>query len=388
VGSDPNGVAFTPDQAPVAQLSVTPNVVGQPSSFDASASTVAFGTIASYSWNFGDGTTATTTSPTTTHTYTSPGTYNASVSETSSGGTSTTQVFTGQTVSQNGGPQAVASASVDVLTAGPNTPQTITFTAPASGSVGGSALLDPSASSGLAVALSVDASTTNSSCSLSGHTVDYLHTGTCVIDANQAGNGNYLAAAQAQQSVAVGKGSQAIVFTSTPPANAVVGGAAYTPTATGGASGNPVVFTIDASAAGVCSTDGVTVAFTGVGTCVIDANQAGDTDYLAASPVKQTIAVATVPGAPTLTRAAAGNNQVALTWTAPTNNGGATINSYNILRATTSGAETLLQSRVSGTTYTDVTAANGTTYYYRVEAVNSAGTGPASNELSAHPRRR
>jgi YVTN family beta-propeller protein len=109
--SAPTGIAVTPDQAPVAHLSGLVGTVGLQSGFDASASTVAFGTIASYAWNFGDGTTTTTTTPTTTHRYTSPGSYTASVTVTSSGGTSTTQVFTGQTVSRNGGPQATAAAT-------------------------------------------------------------------------------------------------------------------------------------------------------------------------------------------------------------------------------------------------------------------------------------
>ena len=86
VGTMPLGIAITPDQAPVASLSVSPAPAGQATTFDASASTVAFGTIASYAWSFGDGTTATTTTPTTTHSYTSPGTFTASVTETSSGG--------------------------------------------------------------------------------------------------------------------------------------------------------------------------------------------------------------------------------------------------------------------------------------------------------------
>ena len=93
-------------------------------------------------------------------------------------------------------------------------------------------------------------------------------------------------------SVAVGQGSQAISFT--PPAPGTVGGSA-TLSATGGASGNPVVFTVDStSGAGVCNvsgTDGTTVNYTGVGSCVIDADQAGNTDYSAAPVVTQTIPV-------------------------------------------------------------------------------------------------
>jgi DNA-binding beta-propeller fold protein YncE len=107
-GAGPNGVAITPDQAPVAHLSVSPALAGQPTSFNASASTVAVGTITTYVWKFGDGSSATTSTPTTTHTYALPGSYTATVTETDSAGTSTTQIFTGQTMSNNGGPSAVA----------------------------------------------------------------------------------------------------------------------------------------------------------------------------------------------------------------------------------------------------------------------------------------
>ncbi len=110
-GSQLLGVALEPDQAPQAALSVTPAPVGSPTSFNASASTSSSSPIVSYHWIFGDGTSATTATPTTTHTYGSGGTITASVTETDSAGTSTTQVFTGQTMSRNGGPQAVATAT-------------------------------------------------------------------------------------------------------------------------------------------------------------------------------------------------------------------------------------------------------------------------------------
>ena len=87
------------------------------------------------------------------------------------------------------------------------------------------------------------------------------------------------------------QGSQTISFTSTAPATAVVGGPTYPVSATGGASGNPVTFTIDASASSVCAISGSTVSFTGLGTCVIDANQAGNTNYAAAPQAHQSFAV-------------------------------------------------------------------------------------------------
>ena len=76
---------------------------------------------------------------------------------------------------------------------------------------------------------------------------------------------------------------QAINFT--PPALGIAGQSA-TLSATGGASGNPVVFSVDpSSGAGVCSVsgvDGATLSYSQAGTCVVDANQAGNASYAAA----------------------------------------------------------------------------------------------------------
>jgi YVTN family beta-propeller protein len=110
----PNSDVVSPDQAPVAKLAATAAKAGHATSFDASASTVTYGTIASYKWKFGDGTKASTATPTTTHVYAKAGTYKASVTEISSGGTSTKVVFTGQTVSNNGGASAKAKITVSV----------------------------------------------------------------------------------------------------------------------------------------------------------------------------------------------------------------------------------------------------------------------------------
>jgi fibronectin type 3 domain-containing protein len=95
---------------------------------------------------------------------------------------------------------------------------------------------------------------------------------------------------------------------------------------------------------------------------------------------------ATVPGAPTLTSATAGNASVALAWSAPASNGGSAITGYRIYRSTASGSETLYTSVGLVTGYTDTGVTNGTTYYYKVAAVNSVGTGSLSNELSAKPQ--
>ena len=92
---------------------------------------------------------------------------------------------------------------------------------------------------------------------------------------------------------------------------------------------------------------------------------------------------ATAPAAPSLS-ASAGNAIANLTWTTPSD-GGSAITGYKVYRSTTSGAETLLASTGVTGSYADTTAANGTTYYYQVAAVNALGTGTRSNEASARP---
>ncbi|MCW2538411.1 MAG: hypothetical protein JWN95_136, partial [Frankiales bacterium] len=110
------GIAMVPDQAPVASLAAVSSVAaGASASFDASASTGTSTAIANYHWDFGDGNTSDTgTTATTTHSYTYAASYTATVTATDTVGTSTTQVFTGQTVLRNGSAVATASRGVTI----------------------------------------------------------------------------------------------------------------------------------------------------------------------------------------------------------------------------------------------------------------------------------
>jgi len=102
--------------------------------------------------------------------------------------------------------------------------------------------------------------------------------------------------------------------------------------------------------------------------------------------VASTGSAATPPSAPTLNAAIAGNGSVTLTWSAPSSNGGATVTDYAIYRATSSGGETTPLATSGGAlNYTDIAVTNNVTYFYKVAAINSAGTGTLSNELSATP---
>ena len=89
-----------------------------------------------------------------------------------------------------------------------------------------------------------------------------------------------------------------------------------------------------------------------------------------------------LPSAPSGLAATAGNGQVGLVWTA-----GANASTYNVYRGTTANGEsaTPIATNVLTTNYTDLTVSNGTTYYYKVASVNSAGVSGYSNESSALP---
>jgi autotransporter-associated beta strand protein len=88
-----------------------------------------------------------------------------------------------------------------------------------------------------------------------------------------------------------------------------------------------------------------------------------------------------VPIAPASLTAMPGNAQVVLNWTPSV---GAT--NYIIREATNSGGPyTLVNSLVTGTTYTDTGLGNGTVYYFVVAASGTGGVSSNSNEASASP---
>ena len=205
-------------------------------------------------------------------------------------GTCTIDANQGGNGSYQAAPQAQQSFAVGLAS------QTISFTSspPGGATVGGATYtVTATASSGLTVSLTV-APASAGVCSLSGSVVSFGGAGTCTIRANQAGNGSYQAAAQAQQSFTVtspaSKSVQTIQFSSTPPAGAVIGGPAYTVAATA-SSGLAVGFTLAGSSAGVCTLAGSTVSLVGAGTCTINANQAGNASYQAAPQVQQSFTV-------------------------------------------------------------------------------------------------
>ena len=106
--------------------------------------------------------------------------------------------------------------------------------------------------------------------------------------------------------------------------------------------------------------------------------QAEVDSYIASVPGNASGPSITVPGAPTGVSAVAGNAEAVITFTAPTNTGGAPITGYKV---TSSPATTTVIGSSSPITVTGLT--NGVSYTFAVVAVNSVGDSAASVNSSA-----
>jgi hypothetical protein len=177
--------------------------------------------------------------------------------------------------------------------------------------------------SGNAVVFSVDGTSTASG-TVSGNKVTVTGAGNLVIDANQTGNTDYSAAAQVQQTIVVNQATQAITFTPpTQPIHFILGGITVTVVAAGGPSGQPIVFTVDKASTGAGTFTGNVLSVTALGNIVIDANQAGNNNYLAAPQAQETIAILTPLPTQTITFTNPGTQVTGtpLTLTATTSSG-------------------------------------------------------------------
>ncbi|MGB3392398.1 MAG: autotransporter domain-containing protein [Stenotrophomonas sp.] len=256
-----------------------------------------------------------------------------------------------------------AAPGIGTATAG-DTQATVTFTAPAS--TGGAVII----ASGYTITANPGGATGTGSSSpitVTGLTNGLAYTFS-VTATNSAGEGAASAASNsvtpaAPQTITFNNpGTQNFGTTPTLSANSSAGG------------GYPVTFS--SSTTGVCTiTAGGALTFVTAGSCTINADQPGDSGYLAAAQVNQTFTVSTVtPAAPSAVVATAGDTQASVAFTAPVNTGGSAITSYSVTSSpggiTNSGTNSPII--VTGLT-------NGVAYTFTVTADNSAGTGPASS---------
>lgn len=106
-------VVVAPDKSPTPAFSTSQAPSGGPVAFNGLASSDPDGSIASFDWTFGDGTTAVNGGSAPSHEYATAGTYAAALSVTDNEGCSISLVFTGRTAYCNG--STLASHTVTVL---------------------------------------------------------------------------------------------------------------------------------------------------------------------------------------------------------------------------------------------------------------------------------
>lgn len=166
------------------------------------------------------------------------------------------------------GDQAISFAALPAKTFGD-----ASFTLSATGGASGNAVTFASGNTSVAT--------------VSGNTVTIVGAGTTTITASQASSAEYNSATDVVQNLTVNKANQTITFGAL--TSKTVGDAAFTLSATGGASGNAVTFTSSNTA--VATVSGNTVTLVGGGTTTITASQAGNANYNAATDVPQTLTV-------------------------------------------------------------------------------------------------
>ena len=148
--------------------------------------------------------------------------------------------------------------------------------------------LSATSTSGLTVAFT---SATTGVCTVSGTSITFVGPGTCTINANQAGNGTYAAAAQVQRSFAIAYLTQTISF------DALTGatlGVSSAPLIRGSASSGLGV-SYSSATPGVCAVSGSIISMLNPGICTISASQAGNGTYTAAASVSQSFSITAKP---------------------------------------------------------------------------------------------
>jgi type II secretory pathway pseudopilin PulG len=141
------------------------------------------------------------------------------------------------------------------------------------------------------------ASTTTVICTVGSTSglVTIVAAGVCNLTSDAAAIGNYADSGTTPFALTIGQAANSITITSTAPSAATYSGATYRPTATA-TSGDAVVIT--SSSTSVCAVSGGVVSFVGVGSCTLNFNDLGNSNYLSAAQLVQTFVVAKSTQAP------------------------------------------------------------------------------------------
>ncbi|HLF05948.1 MAG TPA: fibronectin type III domain-containing protein, partial [Thermoplasmata archaeon] len=96
---------------------------------------------------------------------------------------------------------------------------------------------------------------------------------------------------------------------------------------------------------------------------------------------------ANIPSAPLAPNATAGEGNATLEWSPPSDNGGRPVTGYKVYRGNSSGVYTWNATVPVSNSYLFTGLTNGVRHYFVVAAINPAGEGPKSQEVSAVPSR-
>lgn len=271
------------------------------------------------------------------------------------------------------------------------TSQTISFGAAPAIAVNGTGSVSATATSKLAV---IFTSSTTKVCNVSGSTVTGVAAGICTITANQAGNANYNAAPIATQTFNIAKGNQTISFGAAPTLSLNQSGGVKVSSATGAVTASAssgLAVSLSSATPSVCSISGTTVTGMSVGTCTINANQAGNGNYNAAAQAVQSFSIAAVAAAtnkPEIVQITpASTTSISLAWLPTAMGIPASQVSYAVYVATsnsfTPGSSNLYSTVVgkAQTTLNGLTAA--TTYYVLVIASDNKGNSIAGTNYAS-----
>ncbi len=299
------------------------------------------------------------------------------------------------------GDTTVPDAPTDVETAPGNTEVTVSWTAPSD--TGGADITDYTVYWGTEAAVTTDTTTKKSTGngSVTSLTITGLTNGTMyyfiVTATNSAGESVATTAVSATPATVA---PDAPTDVETSPGNTEVTVSWTAPSDTGGA--DITDYTVYWGTEAAVTTDTTTKKSTGNGSVtsltitgltngtmyyfiVTATNSAGEsvaTTAVSATP-------ATVPDAPTDVETAPGNTEVTVSWTAPSDTGGADITDYTVYWADSAGVTTDSSTNKStGTADTSLTITgltNGLSYYFIVTATNSIGESVATTAVSATP---
>jgi len=204
-----------------------------------------------------------------------------------------------------------------------------------------------------------------------------------VASATTAGVPSTTPSAPTISSITASNASLSVVFTSGATGGSVITGYKYSTdggttfrTRAAGTTASPIVIS-------TLSTNGSTALVNGTSYSVQIKAVNANGDGVASSSVSGV--PVTVPGAPTSVSGTKGNGALIVSWVAPTSNGGLTITDYEVYIGTSSsGSFSLVTDAVSTTPGATVSGlTNGTTYYIKVNAVNSSGSGTLSSVSAA-----